>query len=359
MIRHRLVAGALLSLALVAGCGSGQAVPDGTAGPGAVTVPGATATPVSVTAAPLHEAPAAKARDPYVRLARTLHADGVQVWFEADLVKAWLAGPAAFTTAVQRLGLLARSVPVAGFKVADEIGYGDGLTSAAQARAFLRAVRQGLGRVAPGKAVLVDAVVPDLGCLPWLGGAPLACAQQARQHYPAADEAAVSSYLHAGLIDRLDLSTGLLDESTYAGWGLSRDQAQQEVWQHVLAAGWDRLTWLQSRKALAAPGGYQGDARAAAADVRTYLDLPLAHGAHAVDVWTWRQPYDGATVSLLGPGLRTNPLWTDLRARHDAGAVLFTHMTPSAMPTAPGPFARECAVAAQAFDAVFVAAGTG
>ena len=355
MIRQRLAAGVLLSLTLVAGCGGGQG-----GRPTAPTGPGATATPVSATTAtPVHEAPAATARDPYVRLARTLHADGVQVWFEADLVKAWLGGPAAFRAAVQRLGQLSRSVPVAGFKVADEIGYGDGLTSPAQARAFLRAVRQALGRVAPGKAVLIDAVVPDLGCLPWRGGAGLACAQQARQRYPAADEAAVSSYLHAGLVDRLDLSTGLLDESTYAGWGITRDQAQQEAWQHVLAAGWERLTRLQARKALAAPGGYQGDARAASADVHTYVDLPLADGAHAVDVWTWRQPYDGSTVSLLGPGLRNNALWTELRSRHDTGAVLFTHMTPSAMPLAAGPFAHECAVAAQAFDAVFVAAGTG
>lgn len=350
MTPRRLGAALLACLVLLSGCGGGG----GRANAGAQT-----ASPVSDSSGPTREAPASDAHDPYVRLAQTLHRDGVQVWFEADLVKAWLAGPSAFDTAVRRLGSLAQQVPVAGFKVADEIGYDDGLGSPAQAQDFLRAVHRALGRVAPGKPVLVDAVVPDLGCLPWRGGAGMACARDARSHYPAADEAAVSSYLRAGLVDRLDLSTGLLDPETYAGWGISLDQAQQEAWQHVIAAGWGRLTRLQARKALADEGGYQGDEGSAAADVNTYIDLPLQHGARAVDVWTWRQPYDGATVSLLAPGLRSNPLWTDLRARHDAGAELFTHMTPSAMPTGAAPFAYECAVAAQAFDAVFVAAGTG
>lgn len=297
--------------------------------------------------------------DPYLRLARALHHNGVQVWFEADLVKAWLAGPQPMDQAVQRLGELARRTNVAGFKVADELGYQDGITTAHQGRAFLTAARRALARVAPGKPILVDVVVPDLGCLPWRGGPGTTCAERARRDYPAADEEAVASYLRARLIDRLDLSTGLLDDSTYAGWGTTLDTAQREAWQHVLAEGWAQLTRLQSRKALAAPGGYQGGASGAAKDLRTYVDLPLVGGAHAVDVWTWRQPYDGSEVSLLADDLRPNALWTGLRSRHDAGVALFTHMTPSAMPPGPAAFDHECAVAAQAFSAVFVAAGTG
>jgi hypothetical protein len=97
----------------------------------------------------------------------------------------------------------------------------------------------------------------------------------------------------------------------------------------------------------------------AAADLRLYLDLPLAGGAQAVDVWTWRQGYDGDSVGLLAPDLNANALWVGLRARHDAGVTLFTHMTPSTLPTDPPAVARQCAVAAEVFDDVFVAAGTG
>lgn len=288
-----------------------------------------------------------------------LHQDGVQIWFEADLVKAWLAGGAAFTTAVDRLGKLATETDVAGFKVADEIGYDDGLASVPQATAFLRDTRAALTRVAPGRAILIDAVVLDLGCLGWHDSAGRTCAQQAVARHPAASFAAVDSYLRAGLVDRLDLSTGLLTPGTYAARGLTIDQAQQLAWQRVIGAGWDRLTTLQSRKALAAAGGYGGNADQADADLRLHVDLPLAAGAHAVDIWTWRQVYQGATVGLLAPDLHTNPLWDGLRARHDRGVTLFTHMTPSLLPPSPADAAHECAVAAQVFRAVFVAAGTG
>jgi hypothetical protein len=343
------VLGLVLTAGLLAACANGSSETNAEAQRQATTIsPGEDWVPVP-----------ARSRDPYVRLAKTLRADGVQVWFEADLVQAWLSGPASFHAMTRRLAWLDRQVPVAGFKVADELGYQDGIRTAAEGRAFLAAVRRALGRAAPGRPVLVDVTVPDLGCLPWRGGRGLACARKARRDYPAADDHAVSSYLHSGLIDRLDLSTSLLDDSYYAGWHVSRDEAQREAWMHVIAAGWDQLAILQGRKALAADGGYQGDARQAAADLSTYVDVPLAHGAHAVDIWTWRQPYDGGEASLLADGLQPNPLWTGLERRRAAGDVLFTHMTPSAMPAEPHAFARECAVAAQVFDAVFVAAGTG
>ena len=94
----------------------------------APTVPALTRGPVA----------ASTSGDPYLDLARTLHDRGVVVWFEADLVKRWLEGPAALDKAVARLGVLAHEVPVAGFKIADELGYDDGITSVAQATAFLR-----------------------------------------------------------------------------------------------------------------------------------------------------------------------------------------------------------------------------
>jgi hypothetical protein len=88
------------------------------------------------------------------------------------------------------------------------------------------------------------------------------------------------------------------------------------------------------------------------------VQIPVAAGAAGVDIWTWRQEYDGATVGLLDDRLDSNPLWNDLlRSRDDTH--LLTHMTPSLLPPGRAAVARECARVAEVFDAVFVAAGTG
>ena len=305
-----------------------------------------------------HPASVPPSGDPYVHLARLLHARGVEVWFEADLVRSWLEGPDAFDETVDRLAVLARVEGVAGFKIADELGYGDGLETSAEVHRFLQSAGAALNRVAPGKDLLVDAVVPDLGCLPWHGESGRACAAEARAQYPAATMAAVTGYLRSGIIDRLDLSTGLLDPGTYRDWELTPSEAQEEAWVHVNALGWGEHTTLQSRKALAAPGGYQGSSDDAAADVATYVDAPVAGGAEAVDIWTWRQPYDGAIVSLLDEQLRPNPLWALLQDQAPRVGLL-THMTPSAMPTDPVGLESEVELVSTVFDAVFVAAGTG
>lgn len=297
--------------------------------------------------------------DPYADLARELQGHGVEVWFETDLVARWLEGPAAFDTALGRLAALATLPGVKGFKVADELGYHDGITSVAQAEKFLRAVRDELSRRAPKAELVIDVVVPELGCLAWIADGSTSCADQGRTTSPAASEAAVSGYLRAGLIDRLNLSTSLLDESTYRSWGLSRQQAQTEAWAHVDDLGWAGLTILQARKALADVGGYQGSARTAVDDVRTYVDIPTGAGAGAVDIWTWRQQYDGNLVGLLAPDLRGNPLWTELRKRNHDGVDLLSHITPSLLPDDSAARAREVARVAEVFDGMLVAAGTG
>ncbi|GAA1607174.1 MULTISPECIES: hypothetical protein [Kribbella] len=346
---------------LLAGCSGGTP-----AGPPAPTpdsgstasAPTGTGTPPPGTSTP-STVPAVLPGDRYVALATALHHRGAAIWWETDLVKRWLDGPAAFQGAVARLGQLASVPGTAGFKISDEIGYGDGLTSAAQATAFLRQARSAIAQVAPGKQLLVDAVVPELGCLPWRGGNQQGCAQRVRQKYPAASAAAVEGYLRAHLIDRLDLSTGLLSPSTYTNWGLTQQAAQTEIWSRVRAQGWEALTILQSRKALAAADGYQGAAAQAAADTATYITTPVSAGAQAVDIWTWRQHYQGKVFSLLAPDLGTNPLWTSLLAQRRIGVHLITHMTPSMMPTDSAAFDHECDLVAQAFTAIFVAAGTG
>jgi hypothetical protein len=328
----RRLAAALLSVLLIAGCN--QKAPD--------------VAPVSATSG-----------DKYVALAQQLNSRGVQIWWESDLVARWLEGKTAFDKAVARLGDVARQPGTAGFKIADELGYGDRIDSADEARKFLIAAREALARVAPGKQVLIDVVVPELGCLPWHDTAGQTCAAKARQKDPAASADSITGYLHEHLVDRLDLSVGLLDASTYAGRGLTRLQAQQEAWQHVVDQGWPALTVIQARKALAAQNGYQGSDADAASDVALYIDAPVSAGAKAVDIWTWRQPYSGQTVSLLAADLSPNSLWTALSRAHEKGIQLVTHMTPSSMPTDPVASALECDLAASVFTAVFVAAGTG
>ena len=345
----------LLLLMVVAALLSGCALVP----PGGSTAPRRlAATPASVSAGPL-PAQVVHGSDPYLGLAAMLHARGVRVWWETDLVAPWLQGPAAFQAAVDRLAVLAQAPGTVGFKVADELGYGDGLRTPDEALRFLRDAHDALARVAPGKPLLIDAVVPDLGCLPWRGGQARACADQARSSYPAAGLDAVGRYLRSGLVDDLDLSTGLLDPSYYDGLGLSLQQAQADAWTHVEAWGWSRMTTLRARKALADAGGYQGSAADATGDMGVYVDAPVRHGAASVDIWTWRQTYQGRTVSLLDQGLHTNPLWQQLADRHAAGVALFTHMTPSQLPTAPRAYAHECDLAASVFTDVFVAAGTG
>jgi hypothetical protein len=301
----------------------------------------------------------APADDPYVELATLLHDRKVDIWFESDLVSSWLSGPVAFDAAIQRLGELSSVPGVVGFKVADELGYGDGLASVHEATRFLQAVDSSLSRVAPDAEILVDEIVPELGCLPWRGVPEAACADAARTAYPAATAEATDRYLQAGLIDRLDLSTGLLDDATYAEWGTTHQEAQREAWRHAVARGWSAEVNLQARKALAEVGGYQGDWAHAADDVETFVSIPLAIGANAVDIWTWRQPYDGDTVSLLPADLASNPLWAALTRNAAAGEQFFTHMTPSAMATPRMGWPTECDRVAEVFSSVFVAAGTG
>ena len=128
----------------------------------------------SVSEGPLADA-VVHTSDPYVGLAAMLHARHVRIWWESDLVTPWLEGPAAFDAVITRLGRLAQVDGTVGFKVADEIGYGDGLRYPDQVASFLMDAHSALARVAPGKRLLVDAIVPELGCLPWRGDAQQSC----------------------------------------------------------------------------------------------------------------------------------------------------------------------------------------
>jgi hypothetical protein len=340
-----VVAGIAIAAAGVAGCGGSGTKPSHPAP--------APPTQAAPSASPLP--PVADYRDAVDVAAR----DHLRVWIEADMVKRWEAGKASFRAAVSRVAALARQPGVVGVKIADELGYNDGTHSAGEIRQFLADTARALHAAAPHKLILVDMVVPELGCLP--GHQPamppeLACAAAAQAHYPALALAEIGRYLRMHAIDVLDLSTGLLSDTTYAGWGTSADAAQVAAWQEVSRLGWPSLVRLQARKALAHPGHYASTSAQAAADVRLFVDIPLAHGAHAVDIWTWHQEYDGAMYQLMNPGMQPNPLWAQLEQQRRTGHVLFTHMSPHSLESG---LDRDLAKIATVFADVFLPAGTG
>src|SRR5438445_875521 len=64
-------------------------------------------------------------------------ADGLHVWLDADLAAPWLAGSTDFQAAIQQIKPLATIPGVVGVKIADQLGYQDGFTSASQIQSFL------------------------------------------------------------------------------------------------------------------------------------------------------------------------------------------------------------------------------
>jgi hypothetical protein len=282
----------------------------------------------------------------------------LRVWIEADMVKRWQEGPASFQAAVRRVAYLADRPGVAGVKVADELGYHDGMDSPGKIRGFLSDVARSLHAAAPRAQVFVDMVVPELGCLPGrqpAGPGPASCAAQAQADYPHLALPEIGGYLRMHAIDVLDLSTGLLPDSTYAGWGTTADAAQLAAWREVARRGWPGLVHLQARKALAHPGRYPGTPAQAEAELRTFVDIPLASGAHAVDVWAWHQEYDGAMYRLMNPGMKPNPLWAELEQRRHAHDVLLTNMSPHSVESS---LDRDLAMIATVFTDVLLPAGT-
>ena len=335
----RGVAALLCTLLTVSGCQSGTASP---AGPTGVQTPASTALP----------------RIPYVDLVDAIAAQRAKVWIEVDLVKAWQAGPQRYGDVLNIAVRLASRPGVVGIKIADELGYHDGIDTPKRAQEFLTQVSSDIRSRLPGTKILVDMIVPQLGCVAWVleQAERLDCATAAGNTSPAASIDAVDSYLAAKTFDVLDLSAGLRDPEDYRAWKTTRDEAMRVVWNEVVRRQWGVLVTLQARKALAHAGSYVGGTAQAEQDLRTFVDIPLANGAQAVDIWTWSQPYKGTTYRLFDSGLKTNPLVAGLARRRAAGAHLFTHMTPSSMVVS----TKTDVVAATAiFDSIFVAAGAG
>ena len=286
-------------------------------------------------------------------------AEHLKVWIETDLVKRWQEGPSWFRDAVQRVAVLANQPGVVGIKIADELGYNDGMNSASKINRFLSDAAQALHAAAPHRLILVDMVVPQLGCMPGhqaAGSPAAACASREQAAYPQLALPEVDGYLRTHAIDVLDLSTYLLPGDTYKAWGATADAAQTAAWQEVDKRGWSGLVRLQARKALAHPGAYRGTSAESAADLQTYVDIPLAHDAHAVDIWTWSQHYEGQEYRLMNPGMQPNTLWGQLERLRQAGDVLFTHFSPHSVISG---VESDLAKIATVFTDVFLPAGTG
>jgi hypothetical protein len=296
-------------------------------------------------------------RPQYVALAEAVVAQHAAAWVETDLLAAWLKGPSRYEAVLATVIQLADRPGVAGVKIADELGYEDG-TDPATALAFLKATTGALHARLPGRKVLIDLIVPQLGCLGWQRDAsslPTECAAREVSKNPATSLEAVDSYVAQGGLDVIDLSPGLRSSAEYAAWGTTRDEAMAAVWDEA-SRRWGGTVRLQARKALAHAGRYDGTAADAAADVHTFVDIPLAHGAKAVDIWAWSQPYKGGIYTITDPGLRPNPLVEALRTRRARGVPLWTHMTPSSLQVG---LEADVASMRTMFGTVFVASGTG
>ena len=332
----------------------------------AVVLTGCAACTAGSAAAPTGSATGPVTLKPkYVALAEAVAAHGAQAWVEADLIKAWVTGPERYASALDAVVELADRKGVAGVKIADELGYEDG-TDATTVLAFLTATTRALHQRLPGRKVVVDLIVPELGCLSWSGvpetvtGAASAdsrrmCGAAEVARNPAVALAAVDGYIAKGGLDIVDLSAGLRTDAEYAGWGTTRDAAMAAAWDEA-SRRWGKDVRLQARKALAHPGPYAGTKESAEADVHTYVDIPLAHGAHAVDIWTWSQPYKGGTYTLTDPRLAPNDLTRALLERRRRGVELWTHMTPSSLQVG---LEQDVASAVSIFSGVLVASGTG
>jgi hypothetical protein len=311
------------------------------------------------------QASTASVRPQHVALADAVVAHGARPWVEADLVKAWVAGRERYAAVLDSVVALAGRPGVAGVKIADELGYEDG-TDAVTDLAFLTATTQSLHERLPGRKVVVDLIVPELGCLSWDGVPAVVvgadsltsrhgCASGETARNPAVALSGVDRYLATGGLDVVNLSVGLRSESEYAAWGTTRDAAMAAAWDEATRR-WGATVRLQARKALAHDGAYRGTRESAQADVHTYVDVPLAHGAQAVDIWTWSQPYKGGTFTLTDPKLAPNALTRALLDRRRRGVELWTHMTPSSLQVG---LEQDVTAAVTIFSGVLVASGTG
>ncbi|MEU7003454.1 hypothetical protein [Nonomuraea sp. NPDC046570] len=282
---------------------------------------------------------------------------GLTVWVETDLVKHWLAGPQPYNEAIAKVKAMAERPGVAGVKIADELGYNDGMDSPRQIKAFLAATAKALRKAVPDTQVMLDFYVPGLGCQPNSEHPKAkACREAADWKHPQISLGNMDHYLAGGYIDVLNLSTAIQPEEVYKSWGSSRAETQKQAWTEVTARGWANYVTVHARRGLAHPGRFDGD-KARAKDLEEiFVGIPMDFGVAATDIWTWRQAYKNDTYRLMDPGMKSNALWEALRERRKSGARLMTHFTPSSVEKS---VPEDLAVLSTVFTDVLIAAGTG
>src|SRR6185437_1596325 len=115
MKKMTMIIGGVAAVVVAVAVGIVVARPDG--GPARATGP----SPAPLLTSPPHT--------PYAQAVDAAHRNGLRIWIESDLVKRWRAGPESFTSAIASITELARRPGVVGVKIADELGYHDGLDS--------------------------------------------------------------------------------------------------------------------------------------------------------------------------------------------------------------------------------------
>lgn len=324
------------------------------------STPTPTVAPARPIALPQVWVPPLASDDQYALAIKQAAARGLQVWVETDLVKSWVQGPEALARTLGRVEELAQLPGVVGVKVADELGYRDGFRyDLGGLRTFLATVHKALHAGVPSTKVLVDLLVPELGCALGVTSVQVPsqlCIGRARIANPTLDLPAVDTILRDHTIDVIDLSSDLQKPAVYAVWGIDAMVAQQAAWEEVHDRGWFSLVAVNARKAITHPGSYKDGAAAAQAAMATYVEIPHAAGVGAVDIWTWHQVSQGVTVQLMDPGLRTNALWAAMATEHRRGVSLLTHFTPTSVMVS---VSADLDQIAQVFTGLFVAAGTG
>jgi len=309
----------------------------------------------------------AKDLDSWVAPMKAADAAGMQVWIETDLVTPWLAGGPSgpkFIQAISKVTAEAKAVPnIVGVKIADELGKHDShkINNPDQAMQFLHDVRAALHADDPGKLVMIDIIGTNLGCMP---NSTSAATQKCEADDDAYEEVTHLDFIDrvakSGLVDVMNVTTNMLTQDQYQkGWGKSRGDAEKAAIDEIKHRGWDKQVILNTRKALSwpTPGNIES-ADQAASMVPDFVDVPIAAGLNAVDVWSWSTIWGKSSlpVHLMSPNYTTNALWTALLDRHKRGDKLYVHYTPT---HSEGSLDGDMSHIAQAFTGVFCAAGTG
>ncbi|WP_068927605.1 hypothetical protein [Planobispora rosea] len=229
---------------------------------------------------------AAAAQTPAGQAVTSARATGLRVWIDTELADDWKAGPAAFATAVKRIGALAARPEVAGIRFTAQLGYNTTFATQEEITAFVAAASGALRQAAPGKQLGVHTVVPVFAC-----GAEEACKTEMAKRYPLLAPEQVESHLIAGRVDQITLDTGLL-YGGYTTWKIDAKTAQRNQWIQVRARAWDVLAQVAAEET-----GLVGEVTAE--EVATRVSAPVMDGgAQQVNLWTRVQDAQGAVKHL-------------------------------------------------------------